>query len=80
MTQKQESPAVQGGAFGCLARRLDTSKDNKTHDKTQLSRSAFQLGGDECVADRKPRDGWNVRVMACPDGADWNDIASEVAA
>ncbi len=24
--------------------------------------------------------GWQVRIMKCPDGADWNDIASEVAA
>jgi DNA primase len=24
--------------------------------------------------------GWRVRVMKCPDGSDWNDVSSEVAA
>jgi hypothetical protein len=32
------------------------------------------------LADRASAAGWRVRVMKCPDGADWNDIASEVAA
>ncbi len=31
------------------------------------------------LADRAGTAGWRVRVMNCPDGADWNDIASEVA-
>jgi len=32
------------------------------------------------LADRACAAGWRVRIMKCPDGADWNDIASEVAA
>ena len=32
------------------------------------------------LADRATTTGWHVRIMKCPDGADWNDIASEVAA
>ena len=32
------------------------------------------------LAGRAGTAGWRVRVMKCPDGADWNDIASEVAA
>jgi hypothetical protein len=24
--------------------------------------------------------GWRVRIMRCPDGSDWNDVSSEVAA
>ncbi len=32
------------------------------------------------LADRATTAGWWVRIMDCPDGADWNDIASEVAA
>jgi hypothetical protein len=24
--------------------------------------------------------GWHVRIMKCPDGSDWNDLAQEVAA
>ena len=35
MTQKQESPAGDGGAFECLARRLDTSKDTQTVSTAQ---------------------------------------------
>ena len=32
------------------------------------------------LADRASAAGWLVRIMKCPDGADWNDISSEVAA
>lgn len=32
------------------------------------------------LANRAGAAGWHVRVMKCPDGADWNDISSEVAA
>ena len=32
------------------------------------------------LADRASAAGWRVRIMKCPDGADWNDISSEVAA
>ena len=43
MTLKQESPAVQGGAFECLAGRRDTSKDRANHREMQ-----FLPGADEC--------------------------------
>ena len=32
------------------------------------------------LAERASAAGWRVRIMKCPDGADWNDISSEVAA
>ena len=32
------------------------------------------------LADRACAAGWRVRIMRCPDGSDWNDIVSEVAA
>ena len=33
------------------------------------------------LADRATTAGWRVRIMQCPDGADWNDdMSSEVAA
>ncbi len=32
------------------------------------------------LADRASAAGWRVRIMECPDGRDWNDIAQEVAA
>jgi DNA primase len=32
------------------------------------------------LANRAMSAGWRVRVMDCPDGRDWNDIMSEVAA
>ncbi len=32
------------------------------------------------LADRACAAGWRVRIMKCPDGADWNDISSEAAA
>ena len=32
------------------------------------------------LAERASAAGWHVRIMTCPDGADWNDISSEVAA
>ena len=32
------------------------------------------------LADRANVAGWRVRIMKCPEGADWNDIESEVAA
>lgn len=32
------------------------------------------------LAERATAAGWRVRVMRCPDGADWNDVAREVAA
>lgn len=32
------------------------------------------------LAARAIATGWRVRVMRCPDGADWNDVAREVAA
>ncbi len=32
------------------------------------------------LADRAAIAGWQVRVMDCPDGSDWNDVESEVAA
>ncbi len=44
MTRKQESPAVQGGAFECLAGRRDTSKDRANHRERQ-----FQPCADECL-------------------------------
>jgi len=31
------------------------------------------------LANRATSIGWQVRVMRCPDGSDWNDIASEAA-
>jgi hypothetical protein len=31
------------------------------------------------LATRAASAGWHVRVMKCPDGVDWNDVASEVA-
>jgi len=32
------------------------------------------------LADRACAAGWRVRVMDCPTGHDWNDLAREVAA
>jgi hypothetical protein len=32
------------------------------------------------LADRASAAGWHVRIMRCPDGADWNDLAHGVAA
>ncbi len=32
------------------------------------------------LADRATIAGWQVRIMHCPDGSDWNDLAREVAA
>jgi hypothetical protein len=32
------------------------------------------------LADRAASAGWRVRIMRCPDGSDWNDVSSEVAA
>ncbi len=32
------------------------------------------------LADRATTTGWHVRIMRCPDGSDWNDVSSEVAA
>jgi hypothetical protein len=32
------------------------------------------------LADRATIVGWQVRILHCPDGSDWNDMASEVAA
>jgi hypothetical protein len=32
------------------------------------------------LADRANSKGWRVRIMHCPDGSDWNDLANEVAA
>ena len=32
------------------------------------------------LADRAWAAGWQVRIMDCPDGADWNDIMKECAA
>ena len=44
-------------------------------------------GGDDAgrkaankLADRACAAGWHVRIMKCPDGADWNDISSETVA
>ncbi len=31
------------------------------------------------LAERASAAGWHVRIMKCPDGADWNDISSEMA-
>ena len=44
MAKKLESPAGDGGAFGCLAGRLDGSKDKPKHRRMQ-----FQPGADECI-------------------------------
>ena len=32
------------------------------------------------LADRATTTGWRVRIMHCPDGADWNELAQEIAA
>ncbi len=32
------------------------------------------------LAGRASAAGWRVRIMCCPDGSDWNDVESEVAA
>jgi len=32
------------------------------------------------LADRACAAGWRVRIMHCPDGSDWNDLAKELAA
>ena len=32
------------------------------------------------LAARASSAGWRVRIMRCPDGSDWNDVESEVAA
>ncbi len=32
------------------------------------------------LANRAIATGWRVRIMRCPDGSDWNDVSSEVAA
>ena len=32
------------------------------------------------LADRATIAGWQVRILGCPDGSDWNDLAPEVAA
>ena len=32
------------------------------------------------LADRGSAAGWRVRIMRCPEGSDWNDVESEVAA
>ena len=32
------------------------------------------------LADRASATGWRVRIMRCPDGNDWNDLAQEIAA
>jgi DNA primase len=32
------------------------------------------------LADRATIAGWQVRIIRCPDGSDWNDLAPEVAA
>jgi hypothetical protein len=32
------------------------------------------------LAARASSAGWRVRIMCCPDGSDWNDVESEVAA
>ena len=32
------------------------------------------------LAKRASAAGWRVRIMKCPDGADWNDISNEVVA
>ncbi len=48
MTRKQESPAVQGGAFECLAGRRDTSKDKPNHralqDSAKIDELLWRLG------------------------------------
>jgi DNA primase len=36
--------------------------------------AANKLAARACAA------GWRVRIMRCPDGSDWNDLAHEVAA
>ncbi len=32
------------------------------------------------LAARATSTGWRARIMQCPDGEDWNDVSSEVAA
>ena len=32
------------------------------------------------LADRATIAGWQVRIIRCPDGSDWNDLAQEAAA
>ena len=48
MTHQQEDPAVQGGAFGCLASGLDNPKDSTTPirilDLLRLSHLQRQYG------------------------------------
>ncbi len=48
MTRKQESPAVQGGAFEGLAGQRDTSKDRPNHralqDSAKIDELLWRLG------------------------------------
>jgi len=61
------------------------ASNNKTaggRDARFLEPSPYPADGGHFMgmAARACAAGWRVRIVRCPDGSDWNDLAHEVAA